>query len=104
MSPGNNSIALAAGSNTSGLLDNGCFHYGFCSNNTKWARPLNVYLCPWLSNPTNNVDIWVRSTAYWGQPIVEVVTNGTWEQSTAQSTQLPSTGWVVLPFQTNTAV
>jgi hypothetical protein len=77
----------------------GVFIYGFCSNRYKWARPLNVYLCPWLSNPTNNVDIWVRSTAYWGQPIVEVVTNGTWEQSTAQSTQLPSDrlGCITIP-------
>jgi hypothetical protein len=100
-SPGNNSIALEAGSNTSGLIDSGCFHYGFCTIDNKFAKPSNVFLCPTLSNPLNEVQVWVENTAYWGNPLIEVLTNGTWTNSHAVSTMLPYTGWLKLSRQAN---
>ena len=92
------SIALVSGSNISGTTSHGCFHYGFVSNISKWARPNNVYLCPNISDPLNEVSVWIENTAWWGTPVIEVLTNGSWYQETAMSQFLPNTGWVVLPF------
>jgi hypothetical protein len=94
------SIALAPGSNISAATSHGCFHYGFVSNISKWARPYNVYLCPNISDPLNEVSVWIENSSWWGTPVIEVLTSGTWYQETAMSQFLPTTGWVVLPFNT----
>jgi hypothetical protein len=31
----------------------------------------------------NSVSIWVQNTAYWGTPLIEVMTNGDWSQDMA---------------------
>jgi len=92
------SIALVSGSNISGATSHGCFHYGFVSNVSKWARPYNVYLCPIISNPMYEVSVWIENSSWWGTPAIEVLTSDTWYQETAMSQFLPTTGWVVLPF------
>jgi hypothetical protein len=73
-------------------------------NNTKWARPNNVYLCPDITDPENTLTVWVQNTAYWGKPMITVDTNGTWYAQPAMSATLPNTGWVVLPFNTVSTV
>jgi len=92
------SIVLATNSNTSGQTDKGCFHWGFVSNNTKWARPNTVYLCPDINDPQNIVSVWVENTGFWGKPMITVDTNGTWTSQPIMSASLPSTGWIILPF------
>jgi hypothetical protein len=84
------SIALVAGSNISAATSHGCFHYGFVSNISKWARPNNVYLCPNISDPLNEVSVWIENSAWWGTPVIEVLTNGTWYPETAMSQFLPN--------------
>jgi hypothetical protein len=100
---GLNSISLGS-TNTSGLTARGCFHYGFATVTTLWAKPDNVYLCPDIDDPVNRVSIWVKNTAYWGTPMVEVSTTGDWFQNQASSETLPNTGWVTLPLRTITMV
>jgi hypothetical protein len=48
----------------------------------------------------NDISVWIENTAWWGTPVIEVLTNGSWYQDTAMSQFLPTTGWVVLPFNT----
>jgi hypothetical protein len=100
-----NSIVLDTGSNTSGQNDNGCFHMGFyevmsvqCRSGTTNFNPSvsAVYLVPSISSPIDYVEIWVQNTSWWGNPLIEVSTNGTWYQNTAMTTALPNTGWVRL--------
>ena len=63
---------------------------------TSSPSPLAVFLVPSISNPSNFLEVWVQSTSWWGQPLVEVSTNGTWYQSLAMTSALPNTGWVRL--------
>ena len=94
------SIALAG--NTSGQSDSGCFHYGFVSNKTRWARPVSVHLAPDISDPLNKVSVWVQSTAYWGIPMITVNTNGMWFPRGDKSATLPNTGYITLPYTVST--
>jgi hypothetical protein len=44
--------------------------------------------------------VWVQSTAWWGNPMIEVATNGEWYQDVGMASALPTTGFIILPFQT----
>ena len=94
------SIALAGAS----VANSGCFHWGFVSNNTRWARPVNVYLAPDITDPLNKVTVWVESTPYWGTPMITVQTNGMWFTRSDKSATLPNTGYITLPFNTISTV
>jgi hypothetical protein len=96
---GVNSISLGS-TNTSGRTAQGCFHYGFATVTTLWAKPEAVYLVPDIDDPVNKVSVWVNNTAYWGTPMVEASTNGDWFQNQAVSATLPNTGWITLPQKT----
>jgi hypothetical protein len=92
------SLALDTGSNTSGRTDKGCFHYGWYEVASMWAKPSNVYICPYFSDPSNYFSVWIRNTAYWGRPLIEVSTNGVYYRDgfILKSTALPNTGWIRL--------
>ena len=92
---GVNDISLGS-TNTSGTTARGCFHYGFATVTSFWAKPNAVYLCPDIDDPVNKVSIWVKNTSYWGTPMVEVNTNNDWFQNQAVSETLPNTGWITL--------
>ena len=47
----------------------------------------------------NTVGIWIQNTAWWGNPLIEVSTNGSWYQDTNMSSNLPNTGWVTLQMK-----
>ena len=64
---------------------------------SRYPRPNNVYSCPFIFN---KLTAWVENTAWWGNPMIDVATNGTWYQDTAVSQFMPSTGYVRLPFNT----
>jgi hypothetical protein len=100
---GIHSISLGD-TNTSGRTATGCFHWGFATVTSIWAKPNNVYLVPDIDDPVNRVSIWVQNTAYWGTPIVEANTNNDWFQNQAVSETLPNTGWVTLPLRRITMV
>ena len=89
-----NSIALDAGSNTSGRVDRGCSHHAFYEVIGMWATPNNVYLAPRIDDPSNFVSVWVQNTAYWGSPLITCETNGIWYRDgfLFSSTTLPNTG------------
>ena len=97
------SIALTDDSNISGDDDYGCFHY-VVSNISRYPRPNNVFICPNIYEPLTKLTVWVENTAWWGNPMIEVSTNGTWYQDTAVSQFMPSTGYVRLPFYTVSAI
>jgi hypothetical protein len=92
------SAALDAGSNTSGQFDRGCFHMGFYEVVSAWALPSNVYIVPYIFDPSNYVSVWVQNTAWWGQPLLEVSTNGVYYRDgfLYSSPTLPNTGWIRL--------
>ena len=98
------SIALYPGSNVSGETDSGCFHYGCASNNTTSNRLNNVYLAQYISDPLKKLTVWVQNTSWWGNPLIEVTTAGSWYQDTSMSSVLATTGFVVLPFNTVSTV
>jgi hypothetical protein len=95
---GINSISVGA-TNTSGKTVQGCFHFGFATVTSLWAKPNNVYLVPDIDDPVNRVSIWVENAAYWGTPMVEASTTNDWFQNQAVSETLPNTGWVTLPLR-----
>ena len=92
------SLALDEGSNSSGGIDKGCYHYGFYEVASMWAKPGAVYIAPYFADPMNYVSVWVQNTAYWGRPLIEVSTNGLYYRDgfLLVSTALPNTGWIRL--------
>ena len=76
------------------------FHHGFVSNISRFARPYNVCLCPYITDPLNKLTVWVENTSWWGNPMIEVATNGEWYQDTGMASILPTTGFIILPFNT----
>ena len=100
---GIHSISLGS-TNTSGRTTQGCFHYGFATVISLWAKPNAVYLVPDIEDPVNRVSVWVQNTSYWGTPMVEVNTTNDWFQNQAVSETLPNTGWITLPLRTITMV
>ena len=71
------SIALDAGTDATNK-NKGCFHFGIYEVVGMWAKPNNVYLCPFIDGPSNYVSVWVQNTAHWGQPLITCETNGLW--------------------------
>ena len=98
------SIALSDNSNISGDVDYGCFHYGFVSNISRYPRPNSVFMCPNIYEPLTKLTVWVENTSWWGNPLIEVTTNGTWYQDTAMSSIFPTTGFIILPCNTVSTV
>jgi hypothetical protein len=48
------------------------------------VTPLGMFLAPVPTDPTNQVDVWVRSYQWHGQPLIQVVqSEGTFTRATA---------------------
>jgi hypothetical protein len=89
---------------STGVGTEGCYHYGFVINKSIFAKPENVYIFPDTTDPKNIISVWVQNTAFWGAPLIEVSTNGTWYHNTAMSATLPTTGFIQLPFRRTTII
>ena len=82
--------------------DIGMFYNGFVNCISPWTRPLGCYLGLVKSDPLNKVDIWIKSYAWHGTPLIQVSqTAGSWSRSLDKRDNLPLTGTVQLDmFQT----
>jgi hypothetical protein len=81
---------------------NGIFHHGFVNCISPWTRPLDCYLGYVASDPLNKVDVWIRSYAWHGVPLIQATqTAGSWSRSFNKLDNIPLTGYIQLDmFQT----
>ena len=79
----------------------GMFHNGFVQCVSPFVSPLGCYL-GLTSDFLNKVDIWIKSYAFHGVPLVQVSqTAGSFDTSTAvQVSTLPTTGFIKLDMFT----
>ena len=79
------------------------YYNGFVVATTPFITPLGFYLAPVPGNPTSQVDIWIHSPKWHGQPLVQVVqTAGSFTKSSANSALMPLNGYIKLDMYVNT--
>jgi hypothetical protein len=88
--------------------DYGDNNYSICYNGFVIVSPPNLmplgfYLAPVPSNPKNEVDVWINTQQWHGQPLVQVVqTGGSFTPSSDNSLSMPLTGYIQLDIYANT--
>ena len=84
--------------------DYSIYYNGFVVVTSPLITPLGMYLAPVPTNPTNQVDVWVRSYPWHGQPLIQVVqSEGTFTRAPAiENDFIPYDGWIALDMYSNT--
>ena len=81
------------------------YYNGFAVITSPFINQFGLYLALVPDDPTNKVDVWVRSQPFHGQPLVQVVqTDGSFTKSFETSLQVPLNGWILLDMYATTLI
>ena len=86
---------------------------GFVVVTSPFVTPLGMFLAPVPTDPTNKVDVWVRSHQWHGQPLIQVVqSEGTFTRATVgapgfydppiEADNMPLDGYIQLDMYSTT--
>jgi hypothetical protein len=96
------SVDPGSGGTNQNYYKTGIFHNGFVNIISPFVNPCKVYL-GLTSDPLNNIDIYIKSSAYHGVPLINVSqSNGSFTKDFAQLDALPLTGYIQLDSYQNT--
>ena len=92
--------------------NNSIYYSGFVVVTSPLVTPLGMFLAPVPSDPTNKVDVWVRSLPWHGQPLIQVVqSEGTFTRATftpgfydppIEADYMPLDGYIQLDMYSHT--
>ena len=102
------------GLDSSGYDDpnNSIYYSGFVVVTSPFVTPLGMFLAPVPADPTNKVDVWVRSYPWQGTPLMQVVqSEGTFTRATVgapgfynppiRADNMPLDGYIQLDMYSN---
>jgi len=93
--------------------NNSIYYSGFVVVTSPLITPLGMFLAPVPTDPTNKVDVWVRSYEWHGQPLIQVVqSEGSFTRATVgapgsynppiEADYMPLDGYIQLDMYSNT--
>ena len=79
------------------------YYSGFAVVTSPLVTPLGMFLATVSTDPKNKVDVWVRSYAWHGQPLIQIVqSEGSFTRSTVEADFIPLDGYIQLDMYSNT--